>query len=55
MGDSLTVLRSMPENVRDTFGYALFLAQHDRRHRAAKLMSGTGGIIELVEHDDGNT
>ncbi len=50
-------LRSMPPNVVDTFGYALYLAQNGGKHVQAKPLKGFGsaGVLEVVEDDDGNT
>ncbi len=41
----------MPEEVIDTFGYALHVAQTGRKHERAKPLHGFGsaGILEIVE------
>ncbi len=44
-------LMSMPESVRDVFGYALHLAQTGRKHPDTKPLKGFGGagVLEVVE------
>lgn len=41
----------MPEEVQDTFGYALHLAQSGHKHPDAKQLKGFGGagVLEVVE------
>ena len=48
---------AMPETVKDTFGYALHLAQAGSKHTAAKPLAGFGsaGVLEVVESADGGT
>lgn len=50
-------LLAMPEEVRDTFGYALHLAQMGDKHDLAKPLKGFGGagVLEVVERDAGGT
>jgi phage-related protein len=50
-------LLSMSEDVQDTFGYALHLAQTGARHDQAKVLSGFGSasVLEVVENDEGDT
>lgn len=50
-------LMGMPEEVQDTFGYALHLAQTGKKHEQAKPLKGFGsaGILEVFEDDSGNT
>lgn len=57
VGTSLRDLKSMPEMVRDTFGYALYLAQQGRKGANTKVLSGFGsaGVLEAVENDSGGT
>jgi phage-related protein len=57
LGSSKKYLREMPEEVRDTFGYALYRAQLGAKHPQAKPLSGFGsaGILEVVENDSGGT
>ena len=47
----------MPEEVIDTFGYALHLAQRGKKHEQAKPLRGFGsaGVLEIVEDWRGNT
>lgn len=47
----------MPEEVQDTFGFALHLAQHGGKHPQTKPLKGFGGagVLEVVENFDGNT
>jgi phage-related protein len=57
MGSSLKDLRSFPDDVQDTIGYALYLAQIGERHDQAKPLKGFGGagVLEIVEDHDGET
>lgn len=57
IGSSLKDLRAFPEPVRDTMGFALYLAQTGTKHDDAKPLKGFGGagVLEVVEDDDGNT
>jgi len=50
-------LIAMPDDVQDTFGYALHLAQAGKKHEQAKPLKGFGsaGVLEVVEDDSGNT
>ena len=50
-------LIGMPEDVQDTFGYALHLAQAGKKHEQAKPLKGFGsaGVLEVVEDEAGNT
>lgn len=50
-------LLAMPEAVRDTFGYALHLAQVGQKHPAAKPLKGFGGagVLEVVEDFQSDT
>jgi len=49
-------LMALPEEVIDTFGYALHLAQMGKKHVQAKPLHGFGsaGILEIVEDRRGN-
>jgi phage-related protein len=44
-------LLGLPEEVIDTFGYALHLAQTGKKHEQAKPLHGFGsaGVLEIVE------
>jgi phage-related protein len=57
LGSSPGDLRSLPEPVVDTFGYALFLAQAGGRHEQAKPLRGFGsaGVLEVVDDWRGDT
>jgi phage-related protein len=50
-------LMAMPDDVQDTFGYALHLAQDGKKHEHAKPLKGFGsaGVLEIVEDWHGNT
>ena len=50
-------LMALPEEVIDTFGYALYLAQTGKRHEQAKPLHGFGsaGVLEIVEDWRENT
>ena len=47
---------ALPEEVIDTFGYALYLAQAGKKHEQAKPLHGFGsaGVMEIVEDWRGN-
>ena len=47
----------MPDDVQDTFGYALHLAQTGSKHPDAKPLKGFGsaGVLEVVESQAGST
>ena len=47
---------ALPEEVIDTFGYALYLAQAGKKHEQAKPLHGFGsaGVLEIVEDWRGN-
>jgi phage-related protein len=57
IGSSLKDLKSMPEDVQDVFGKALFIAQLGSKDDAAKPLKGFGGagVLEIVEDHDGDT
>ena len=57
IGSSLNDLRSLPDQVQDDIGYALYIAQTGGRHVSAKpLKSFKGaGVLEIVENHDGDT
>ena len=56
VGSAKRDLLAMPEEVIDTFGYALHVAQTGRKHEMAKPLHGFGsaGILEIVEDWRGN-
>ena len=51
IGSSKKDLQALPDEVMDTFGYALHLAQAGGRHAQAKPLQGFGsaGVLEIVE------
>jgi phage-related protein len=57
VGSSLDDLRQFPEDVRQTVGYALYLAQCGEKHSLAKPLKGFKGtgVLEIVEDFDGDT
>lgn len=50
-------VRAFPRRVQRAIGYALFLAQSGEKGPDAKPLRGFGGagVVEIVEHFDGNT
>lgn len=50
-------LKSLPEKVQDSFGYALHVAQRGEKHDDAKPLKGFGGasVLEVVDNFDGDT
>ena len=57
VGSSKKDLMSLPEPVRDVFGYALHLSQDGKKHPQTKPLKGFGGagVLEIVEDHFGNT
>lgn len=57
LGSSKKDLRAMPDDVQDTFGYALHQAQIGRKHEQTKPLKGFGsaGVLEVVEDSGGAT
>ena len=47
----------MPDDVQDTFGFALHMAQEGKKHEQAKPLRGFGsaGVLEVVEDFRGDT
>jgi phage-related protein len=56
IGSSREDLREFPETVKDGIGHALWFAQTDRKHDAAKPLKGFGGagVLEIIESFEGN-
>ncbi len=56
IGPSLDDLRELPDQVQDTLGYALYLAQLGGKHEKAKPLKGFGGagVVEIIEDHDGD-
>lgn len=57
VGNSLKDLKRMPEQVREKFGHALYVAQKGEKHRTAKPLKGfsASGVFEIVEDFKRNT
>ena len=57
VGSSKNDLHSLPDDVEDLFGYALYLAQAGKKHAQAKPLKGFGsaGVLEVVEDWHENT
>ncbi len=56
MGNSLKVLRSFPDAVKQGVGFALYLAQNGEAASQVKRMKGLGGgVYEIVEDHDTDT
>ncbi len=57
VGSTKRDLASFPEDVKDAFGYALYIAQQGGKHPDAKPLRGFAGagILEIVENHAGDT
>jgi len=57
VGSSRKDMKAMPEDVQDSFGFALYLAQLGDKHPDAKPLKGfTGaGVLEIVEDYSSST
>jgi len=57
VGSSKKDLQSLPDDVQDVFGFALYLAQCGSKHPQAKPLRGFGGagVLEIVEDYAGDT
>jgi phage-related protein len=57
IGSTKADLSAFPEEVKDAIGYALYVAQQGGKHGHTKPLRGFGsaGILEIVEHHDGDT
>ncbi|EMM0381937.1 addiction module toxin RelE [Pluralibacter gergoviae] len=57
VGSSRKDLQSLPDDVQDVFGYALYLAQTGSKHSQSKVLKGFGsaGVLEVVEQFFGST
>ena len=57
IGSSKADLSAFPEEVKDSIGFALYVAQKGSKHRDAKPLRGFGGagILEIVDDFDGDT
>ncbi|CAH6223809.1 type II toxin-antitoxin system RelE/ParE family toxin [Citrobacter freundii] len=56
VGQARKDLLAMPEHVRDTFGFAFWLAQQGKQHSQTKPLKGFGGagVLEVVEDYHGS-
>jgi len=56
-GSSRKDITDLPDEVQDTFGFALHRAQVGEKHEKAKPMKGHkgAGVLEVVEDFEGNT
>jgi phage-related protein len=50
-------MQDLPDDVKRTFGQALWVAQLGGKHESAKALQGFGGVgvLEVVEDDEGGT
>lgn len=56
VGSSKKDLDAMPEDVKDTFGFAIDQAQAGGKHIRAKVLHGFGsGVLEVVDDHVGDT
>jgi phage-related protein len=57
IGSSKEDLSAMPDDVKETMGFAVFAAQMGGKHQSAKPLKGFGGagVLEAVENYDGDT
>ena len=57
IGNSKVDLMAFPEEVKDSIGFALYIAQQGGKHRDAKPLRGFGGagILEIVDDFEGDT
>ena len=57
IGSAKKDLRTFPEEVKDSMGFALYVAQQGGKHPDAKPLRGFGGagVLEIVEDHRGDT
>ena len=57
IGSSKKDLENLPDEVINTMGYGLYLAQKGEQHENAKVLKGFGsaGVIEIRDSDEGGT
>jgi phage-related protein len=57
IGSAKTDLSRFPEDVKDSMGFALYVAQQGGKHADAKPLRGFGGagVLEIVEDHSGDT
>jgi len=56
IGSSKAALSAFPEEVKDSIGFALYVAQQGGKHYSAKPLRGFGtGVLEIVDDYGGGT
>ena len=57
IGSAKADLSAFPEEVKDSIGFALYVAQQGGKHSDAKPLKGFAGagVLEIVEDHDGDT
>lgn len=57
IGSAKTALRTFPEEVKDSIGFALYVAQQGGKHVSAKPLRGFSGagVLEIIEDHRGDT
>ncbi|MGH9683023.1 MAG: type II toxin-antitoxin system RelE/ParE family toxin [Candidatus Acidiferrales bacterium] len=57
IGSAKADLSAFPEEVKDSIGFALYVAQQGGKHANAKPLRGFGGaaVLEVVDDHDGET
>jgi phage-related protein len=57
IGSAKADLSSFPEEVKDSIGFALYVAQQGGKHPDAKPLKGFAGagVLEIIEDHDGDT
>jgi phage-related protein len=57
IGSSLADLKTLPDEVKSVFGFAIFQAELGEKHPDAKPLKGFGGggVLEVVEDHRGDT
>lgn len=57
IGSAKADLSAFPEEVKDSIGFALYVAQQGGKHASAKPLRGFrgAGVLEVVEDHDGDT
>lgn len=57
IASALDDISAMPDEVKEVFGFAIYMAQRGEKHQDAKPLKGFGGagVLEVVENYDGDT
>ena len=57
IGSSREDLSSFPDEIKDSMGFALYIAQHGGKHQDAKPLRGFrgAGVLEIIENYSGDT